>query len=118
LIGEHPSILAGLRCAKSLGISYKRWLGWEPNAQDNTEWDDTEREWMLALQTYENAHVCPVCGMDTDFCHDKALVAGVFSGAGVDTCFVGEMREKAMQRYTQSGVVQAPNSQTTRLIAR
>jgi predicted RNA-binding Zn-ribbon protein involved in translation (DUF1610 family) len=80
------------------------------------EWDATERDWMLALQTYETAHKCPVCGMDIEFCHDEHKVRETFQGAGVETCFVGAMREQAMKKFSDSGVVQAPNSQTTKLI--
>jgi hypothetical protein len=82
------------------------------------EWDVTEREWMLALDTYEKAHICPICGMDIAFCHDKTQVAEAFTGAQVDNCFVGEMRENAMRKFADSGVVQAPNSKTTKLISR
>lgn len=70
---------------------------------------------MLALDEYESRHVCPVCGMDTDFCHDWDQVHEVFAGADVETCFVGEMRELAMTSFAKSGTVMAPNSQTTRM---
>ncbi|GAA6124170.1 hypothetical protein BPY_22780 [Bifidobacterium psychraerophilum] len=82
------------------------------------EWDETERAWMLALDTYEKAHICPVCGMDTDFCHDKQQVTALFASAQVDSCFIGEMRENAMQRFADSGIVQTPHSKTTTLIPR
>ena len=72
---------------------------------------------MLALKAYENAHICPVCGMDIDFCHDEHKVRSVFSGAGVEQCFVGQMREHAMKKFADSGVVDAPNSLTTSLTA-
>lgn len=71
---------------------------------------------MLALQAYENAHVCPVCGMDIDFCHDEQQVRNVFKRSDVTTCFVGEMREKSMRAFAESGEVIAPNSQTTKLV--
>ena len=79
------------------------------------EWDETERAWMLALQSYENGRKCPVCGMDITFCHDQEKVHRAFKGADVETCFVGEMREQAMRRFADSGEVKAPNSQTTKL---
>lgn len=101
--------------ARSLGISYKRWLGWQPTPGDPVEWDEYERDWMMALDTYERAHKCPVCGMDISFCHDQVAVATVFKDAAVDTCYVGRMRELAMEKFAQSGTVEAPNSQTTRL---
>lgn len=79
------------------------------------EWDQGERDWMMALDIYESSHKCPVCGMDISFCHDEHAVKTAFSDADVETCFVGEMREKAMTRFSESGIVEAPNSQTTKL---
>lgn len=79
------------------------------------EWDQGERDWMMALDIYETAHKCPVCGMDLSFCHDELAVATAFKGAGVETCYVGRMRELAMNQYAESGTVEAPNSQTTKL---
>lgn len=107
-----------LKTARSLGVSLKRFRGWTPSPEDPAEWDDVERDWMLALETYERAHVCPVCGMDTRFCHDEQAVASAYSGADVETCFVGQLRERALRAYTDSGEVKAPNSQTTKLVAR
>ena len=116
MLGSNQSVLAELRCARGLGISYKRFLGWEPTDGDSVEWDGTEREWMLALDSYETSHKCPVCGMDTEICHDEHAVRTLFAGAGVETCFVGAMREQAMQRFEKSGTVQNPGSQTTTMI--
>ncbi|MDF7665734.1 hypothetical protein [Bifidobacterium sp. ESL0745] len=104
-----------MRCARSIGISYKRFLGWEPTPGDDVEWDETEREWMLALQEYEASFKCPRCGMPIEFCHDQDKVEAVFSGAGVETCFVSEMQEKALRKFSESGIVEAPDSQTTKL---
>ena len=73
---------------------------------------------MRALRTYEQRVQCPLCGMDVKFCHDEDVVRGVFAGGQVEICFVTEMREKAMRRYTESGLVKNPHSQTTKLIAR
>lgn len=110
-----PQVLAELRCARSLGVSYKRFLGWEPTPDDPVEWDDVEREWMLALQAYETSVKCPRCGMPTDLCHDEERVSELFVGAGVETCFVSEMQEKALRKFSASGTVEAPESQTTKL---
>jgi hypothetical protein len=91
-------------------------MGWVPHDGDTCEWDETERGWMSALQIYENSRKCPVCGMDTDFCHDEEKVRALFAGGQVETCFVGQMREQAMQEFAKSGTVLAPNSQTTSLV--
>lgn len=39
--------------------------GWDIATEP--EWDDTEREWMLALDDYEST-LCPSCGMPIDQC--------------------------------------------------
>lgn len=89
-----------------------------PTPGDSVEWDDTEREWMLALQSYENSRKCPICGMDISFCHDEQQVSAVFSGSDVETCFISAMRERALRNFAESGTVDAPNSQTTKLQAK
>lgn len=99
-----------------MGISYKRWLGWTPTELDPTEWDATEREWMLALQTFDDSRICGLCGMPRDFCHDEKQVHEVFKEGVVETCFVTQMREKAVRKFEESGRVDTPNSQTTKLI--
>lgn len=73
---------------------------------------------MRALRMYEQRVQCPLCGMDVQFCHDEDAVRHVFAGGQVEICFVTELREKAMRRYTESGVVKNPHSQTTKLVAR
>lgn len=58
-------------------------MGWEPvttysydergrlvSSQPEVEWDDTEREWMLALESWENDELCPLCGWPKDVCQD------------------------------------------------
>lgn len=63
--------------ARSLGISVKRFLGWEPTTTvtheyetglrvrstetREAEWDDEQRGWMLALSDLEDQS-CPGCG--------------------------------------------------------
>lgn len=79
------------------------------------EWDETEREWIIALQTYENQHICPLCGMDRDFCHDYKKVHDVFYNAEVDTCFISEMREQALDAYYKKDGPGSKHSQLTHL---
>lgn len=106
---------AALRTARTLGISYKSFRGWTPSEGDTVEWDGCEQAWMLALDLYEQTHVCPLCGMDPAICHDEDKFKQLFDGADVYMCFASQAREFAMQRYAKSGVVEAPHSQTTRL---
>lgn len=71
---------------------------------------------MLALDSYENSRTCSLCGLPTSFCHDENHVRQAFSGGDVETCFVTQMREKAVKQFEESGTVQYPNSNTTTLI--
>lgn len=96
--------MARLRCARDLGVSLKRFQGWTPSDQDPVEWDDTEQAWMLALQAYE-ARTCPICGMSTDICHDEAEVERLYAEGRVEACFTTILRNRAVQRFEQSGAV-------------
>lgn len=82
--------------AHSLGVSLKRWSGWEPRqvteyehdeagrvvravSVREVEWDDDERSWMLALAQVK-ADACPGCGghlpETTALANDDGYVAG------------------------------------------
>lgn len=54
---------------RSLGVSLKRFHGWTPSDDDPVEWDETERDWMLALDDWEH-ELCPLCGLPRDVCED------------------------------------------------
>lgn len=86
--------------------------------EGETEWDSTERDWMLALDMYEQQHICPLCGLDMSVCHDEDEFNRRYSRADVYLCFASQAREFAMKKYEESGVVEAPHSQTTRLVPR
>ena len=117
-LSDNPQLLAALRCARQLGVSYKRFRGWQPTEDDHDEWDETEQAWMLALDMYERSHVCPLCGMDMAICHDEDRFHRMFQGADVYLCFAAQAREQALKRYQSSGIVDSPHSQTTRLVPR
>lgn len=72
---------ADVEAAQRLGISYKRFLGWEPatiyehdgagrlvSSRPEVEWDETERAWMLALETWKSERLCPLCGQPREVC--------------------------------------------------
>ncbi|PLS25974.1 hypothetical protein [Bifidobacterium parmae] len=111
-----PGLVARLKCARSLGMSLKRFDGWEPTDDDPTEWDETERTWMLALQAYEDG-LCPVCGMPTRVCHDQDETERRWAGADVEICNVAYLRNKALRSYRDSGAPDpdADGAITTRL---
>lgn len=45
------------------------------------EWDETERQWMLALAEWRDKHLCPMCGWPKEICQDPAN-EGQFDAAG------------------------------------
>ncbi|PKZ14043.1 hypothetical protein CYJ32_07405 [Alloscardovia omnicolens] len=61
--------------------------------------------------------MCPVCGLDPEFCHDKDKVKDIFAYADIETCYVGVMREERMRAYQKNHKDDdAPNSRLTRLV--
>jgi hypothetical protein len=72
-LAQHAGLRREVEAAVRLGISLKRWSGWEPAATSTTdergvtttvtepEWDDEDRSWVLAWFEYE-AQRCPGCG--------------------------------------------------------
>lgn len=93
-------------------------MGWTPTEDDPVEWDEIERMWMRALNLYEATHICPLCGLDMSICHDENEFNKRYKHADVYLCFASQAREFALQKYQQSGLVEAPHSQTTKLVAR
>lgn len=60
-------------------------MGWEPrtsyeyddagrliSSSPEVEWDETEQNWMLALQDYRDS-LCPLCGGPTEICQSSDL---------------------------------------------
>ncbi|PLS23783.1 hypothetical protein BLI708_00385 [Bifidobacterium imperatoris] len=83
-------------------MSLKRFNGWTPADDDAVEWDETERMWMLALQSYEN-RICPLCGMDTRVCHDQDAFEALRLKGEVELCFAAYERNRALEEYRGSG---------------
>lgn len=106
---DNPGLVRELRICARLGISYKRWLGWEPSYRverdghrritgytPESEWDQTERDWMLALDDYEHS-LCPRCGMPVSVCHDELTPTRYTAEAGV--CQISLMRDIAAEDW-------------------
>jgi hypothetical protein len=88
---QHAELRRQVEAATRLGISLRRWSGWEPvrtvtTMPDGTqqittepEWDDDDRAWVEALLDLE-AQRCPGCGghlpETTDPANDGAYVTG------------------------------------------
>ncbi|WNM64504.1 tail assembly chaperone [Arthrobacter phage MidnightRain] len=72
---------AEVTAAHSLGISLKRFHGWEPetvytyeggrliSSKPEAEWDDREQSLVLAMHAYKST-LCPLCGLPVDVCTD------------------------------------------------
>lgn len=38
------------------------------SSRPEVEWDETEQQWMLALEAWENEELCPMCGWPKEIC--------------------------------------------------
>lgn len=65
-------------------------MGWEPtttyvydeagrilSSHAEVEWDDTERDWMLALNHYRHEFLCTLCGMPKAVCRARSTDGAV-----------------------------------------
>lgn len=80
--------------------------------ETETEWDDDEREWMLALAEYESG-LCPVCGNPTSYCHDPLRERD--SEVEISRCMVTDLTMRALKKHVDSTGVERPEALTTRL---
>lgn len=71
---------------------HRRITGYTPES----EWDQTERDWMLALDDYEHS-LCPRCGMPVSVCHDELTPTRYTAEAGV--CQISLMRDIAAEDW-------------------
>ncbi|MFE5309698.1 hypothetical protein [Isoptericola sp. NPDC056605] len=105
-----------MTAARTLGISYKRFLGWEPktfyeydaggrmvSSWTEVEWDDTEREWMLALAEWEASEVCPMCGWPKDVCQARDAENALEVGPPI-RCHVVTAIRRAQEARPGTGV--------------
>ena len=72
--------------------AHRRIVGYTPEP----EWDETERDWMLALDDYEHT-LCPECGMPVSVCHDELTPTHWTAEAGV--CQGTLMRSLAVDEW-------------------
>jgi hypothetical protein len=77
-------VRADVGAALRLGISYKRFQGWEPttvyeydeagrmvSSRPEVEWDQTEQDWMLAYEAWGRDEVCHLCGWPKEICQAR-----------------------------------------------
>lgn len=75
-LDNDPDLRAEVEAAERLGVSVKRFRGWEPvtththdedglhtTSTVETEWDEVEHGWMIALALWRENR-CPFCGGD------------------------------------------------------
>jgi hypothetical protein len=105
-----------------LGISHKRFTGWEPrtvyeyDAQGRlaastleVEWDEEQRDLMIALQEYR-ASLCPLCGWRREICGNSKN-SHLIEIPTPERCYVATNLEVAKDRETANGaVVQQPSA--------
>lgn len=109
-IARDPALREELEAAERLGVSYKRFLGWEPvthyvyedgrlvSSQPEPEWDETERAWMIALETYRRDELCPLCGRPKQICQDPEAEFA-FSVPPPTRCHVTTTLRRAQKTY-------------------
>lgn len=81
---QDPATRADVGAAHALGISYKRFQGWEPtttyeydeagrlvSSRPEVEWDETEQDWMLAYEAWERDELCHLCGWPKEICQAR-----------------------------------------------
>ncbi|MDF2915994.1 MAG: hypothetical protein K0S70_211 [Microbacterium sp.] len=80
-MAEDPELRQQVELAERLGVSFKRLSGWEPtttyvyddagrrvSSTPESEWDETEVEWLLALERWRRENLCPLCGYPNEVC--------------------------------------------------
>lgn len=80
-MAEDPELRQQVELAERLGVSFKRLTGWEPTTRyvydeqgrlvsstPEAEWDETEVEWMLALERWRRENLCSLCGYPVEVC--------------------------------------------------
>lgn len=70
----------------------KRIIAWEPV---ESEWDETERNWMLALDDFER-DLCPSCGLPHDICHSPTAETSMHAEAEV--CWATVHQQQAARK--------------------
>lgn len=110
-----PAVRSDVRTARTLGISYKRFQGWEPTttyqydeagrmvtSKPEVEWDQTEQDWMLALDTWEQDELCPLCGWPKEICHARETET-MLEVPAPTRCHVTTAIKRAQDGRTQQG---------------
>lgn len=98
--------------ARTLGISYKRLNGWEPetvytydgdrlvSSRPEPEWDEEQVAWFLHLAEWEDGR-CPSCGMQKSVCQDPAT-EWTARATGPYRCHVTTAIRRAQKGYAKS----------------
>ena len=115
VVAADPDLRADLKRARNLGVSLRRYLGWEPRITTRTlpdgstvtqaepEFDDWERALWAALDAYDT-DCCPDCGTPHSiglYDADKPLRDRVAWGAGMVQCEPCRAVETAQHKHTE-----------------
>ena len=63
------------------------------------EWDETEREWMRALEEYDSS-LCPLSGLPRSVCQSPDAEFGLH--ADVSICWVTAHMQESMRQWQDS----------------
>ena len=96
-----------------MGISHKRFMGWEPTttylyddagrlieSTPETEWDESQRDAMLALQRYRETEQCPKCGGPKWLCQSPEAENAYAAGDPV-RCHITTVIMEAQRGYSE-----------------
>lgn len=96
-----------------MGISHKRFLGWEPTtiytyddagrlieSVPEPEWDESQRDAMIALQRYRETEQCPKCGGPKWVCQSAEAESAYEAGDPV-RCHITTAILRAQKDYSE-----------------
>lgn len=97
-------------------------MGWEPtttytyddqgrlvSSTPETEWDDTERAWMLALQRYRVEDLCPICGRPKSVCQAPEAEF-MFDVPPPNRCHITTALRRAQKTYLDAAHAPHPDA--------
>lgn len=83
------------------------------SSRPEPEWDDTEREWMHALDAWKRENLCSKCGLPKSICRDRAASRSV-TVPRPEACFVTQKILAAQEGfYSEENRDQAPAHEWT-----
>ena len=72
------------------------------------EWDDLERDWMLARQHYRDANLCSLCGMPKEIC--RSIDTDGFVQVEAQRCHITAAIARKQRANHKDETVEVPES--------